>query len=572
MRSAITISKLNYKGETRVRVHHPFTEEQMKKLRTITGFTYTKTYHCWYLPYTKEAFTELKNNFDHINNVEHPPTAPDVLPQAKQPENANVSQNLHLLNEQVPILHAPSVSKQAKADDALSIIEVYVPYHPRAISQLRDLPQTRWHKQKKCWLVHATPENVAKLREYWGQEPINNVLRIETLDKFEYKFVKQPVVDGNTDVAVTAHPSDERFLMVHVPYTENCMRQIKLTRGRIFSKAYQCWLIPNSESSYKQTKANFEAIGKQVICNITLFGNCEYNSPLIKNHLQREHILSGLDVQNEKYIVDYVDALMLRGYSWQTIKEYKRYFAKFVKHFAATNPVNIEKSQIENYLIGLLSKGASCSAINGIVSAIKFYYETVLNTKPLYFSLPRPKPAQKLPNILAPSEVKQLFDVVQNQKHRCMLFVGYAAGLRVSEVVSLKIKDIDSKRMVINIRGAKGKKDRIVMLSETVLLALRDYVKVAKPKQWLFEGQFDEQYSERSLQTIFREARQRAGIKKEVTFHSLRHSFATHLLEAGTDLKLIQELLGHANISTTTRYTHVSTKNISNVVSPIDRL
>jgi len=110
------------------------------------------------------------------------------------------------------------------------------------------------------------------------------------------------------------------------------------------------------------------------------------------------------------------------------------------------------------------------------------------------------------------------------------------------------------------------------MLSETVLLALRDYVKADKPKQWLFEGQFDEQYSERSLQTIFREARQRAGIKKEVTFHSLRHSFATHLLEAGTDLKLIQELLGHANISTTTRYTHVSTKNISNVVSPIDRL
>lgn len=154
-----------------------------------------------------------------------------------------------------------------------------------------------------------------------------------------------------------------------------------------------------------------------------------------------------------------------------------------------------------------------------------------------------------------------------------MIYLAYSAGLRVSEVVNLKIKDIHSERMVINIKGAKGKKDRTVALSQGILELLRKYYVAYQPKNWLFEGQFDgEPYSIRSLQSIFHRAKNEAKILQDVTFHSLRHSYATHLHEAGTDIKLIQELLGHNDIKTTLRYTHVSNRTLANIKSPFDSL
>ncbi len=161
---------------------------------------------------------------------------------------------------------------------------------------------------------------------------------------------------------------------------------------------------------------------------------------------------------------------------------------------------------------------------------------------------------------------------VDNLKHKVMLLLGYAAGLRVSEVVGLRLKDIDSERMVINIKAGKNKKDRCVMLSAVLLDNLRLYYKAYRPTVWLFEGQHHDCYSTRSLQKIFQVAKQKAGIRKDVSFHSLRHSFATHLHEAGTDIRIIQELLGHSSSKTTERYTHVSNVVVQRVKSPLDNL
>jgi integrase/recombinase XerD len=175
--------------------------------------------------------------------------------------------------------------------------------------------------------------------------------------------------------------------------------------------------------------------------------------------------------------------------------------------------------------------------------------------------------------VLAISQVEKLFSNLENLKHKTMLFLAYSAGLRVSEVVNLKVKDIHSARMVINIKGAKGKKDRTVVLSEGILDLLRKYYSVYQPKDWLFEGQYKEEaYSTRSLQQIFHRAKNKAKIIQPVTFHSLRHSYATHLHERGTDIKIIQELLGHNDIQTTLRYTHVSNLTLEKVVSPFDQL
>lgn len=189
------------------------------------------------------------------------------------------------------------------------------------------------------------------------------------------------------------------------------------------------------------------------------------------------------------------------------------------------------------------------------------------------YEIKRPRKDKKLPVVLSKEEVAGILSSVENLKHRAILMLVYSAGLRVSEVVKLKLADIDNNRMLIHIKGAEGKKDRYAMLSKMALETLREYWGQYKPEQWLFEGvRKGRHLSTRTVEKILEHARERAGIIKAVTVHTLRHSFATHLLEAGTDLRYIQELLGHANSKTTEIYTHVSAKNIGQIKSPLDSL
>ena len=206
---------------------------------------------------------------------------------------------------------------------------------------------------------------------------------------------------------------------------------------------------------------------------------------------------------------------------------------------------------------------------------MKFYYEQVLGREKFFWEIPRPKKPLLLPKLLNEDELRKLFNALSNKKHKAMLFTAYSAGLRVSEVVNLKIADIDSQRMQIFIARAKGKKDRYVNLSPILLDILRKYLLDYKPrpKIYLFESeQTLGGYPTRTAQQIFANAKKKAGIKKEVGIHSLRHSFATHLLDKGTDIKYIKDLLGHFNIKTTERYLHVSKQQLINIVSPLDDL
>lgn len=190
----------------------------------------------------------------------------------------------------------------------------------------------------------------------------------------------------------------------------------------------------------------------------------------------------------------------------------------------------------------------------------------------MFFDIPRPKKQLILPKTLSVQEIKRLFRVTKNPKHLLMLKLCYGMGLRVSEIVNLKVSDIDSDRMQVLIQRAKGKKDRYVNLPKSVLESLREYYKIYKPKEYLFKGQYGGAYAKRSAQAVFKEAMQKAKINKQIGIHGLRHSYATHLLEMGTDISLIQKLLGHNNLKTTLLYTHVSDKNLAKVKSPLDNL
>ena len=272
-----------------------------------------------------------------------------------------------------------------------------------------------------------------------------------------------------------------------------------------------------------------------------------------------------------KVVEKYNNLLIQKRYSNNTIKTYCNYFKDFVVSFENDNLEGITIDQINSYILGLIeTKNISISQQNQRINSIKFYYEKVLGRQKQYYELHRPNKEHKLPKVLSKNEIKSILNSCINIKHKSILMLIYSAGLRRSELLNLTINDIDSERMVININCAKGMKDRISLLSEHLLELLRNYFKAYKPKKYLFEGQNGGKYSPTSVANILKKAALKAGIRKTVTPHMLRHSFATHLLEQGTDLRYIQDLLGHNSSKTTEIYTHVSKKAIDKIRNPVD--
>lgn len=264
--------------------------------------------------------------------------------------------------------------------------------------------------------------------------------------------------------------------------------------------------------------------------------------------------------------------LKLRNYSRKTLKAYRSCLCSFVRFFSPRHPRELSGKDIRKYLLYLIEEeGLSAGSINQVFNAIRFLYVELYKTPIVIDGIPRPLKDEKLPTILSQEEVVRILNSVQNLKHKTFLMLIYSAGLRVGESVSLKVTDIDSGRMLIHLHGAKGKKDRYTLLSEAALEQLRVYYRAYKPREYLFEGATGRIHiSERTVQHIFERAVVAAGIRKPVSVHSLRHSFATHLLESGVDLRYIQELLGHSRSETTEIYTHVSKKSLGKIVSPLD--
>ncbi len=265
--------------------------------------------------------------------------------------------------------------------------------------------------------------------------------------------------------------------------------------------------------------------------------------------------------------------LQIRGFSPNTVKQYVYCVRNLVKHFMRP-PDELTIEDINDFQLHLTKeRKVAWSTFNLYVFAIRVFFVETLKKDWAIAAIPYQKTGRKLPEILCGSELRALFKSVANIKHRAILMTVYSAGLRVSEVVHLQVSDIDSQRMVIRVDQGKGRKDRYVPLSEAVLPILRRYWKVARPADWLFPGQHQESpLSRSSVQRVFKTAKANARITKKVTVHSLRHSFATHLLEKGTDIRTIQRLLGHRSLSSTQLYTHVAKNYVNQAGSPLDAL
>lgn len=283
--------------------------------------------------------------------------------------------------------------------------------------------------------------------------------------------------------------------------------------------------------------------------------------------------LSAIHRVNQPHLKRYVEELQLKGYSQNTIRTYTTEFSQLLKSIKSMPVDELDSEKIRSYFLYCINvQKLKENVIHSRMNAVKFYFEQVLNRKKIFLEIPRPKKPSTLPKAISTQDIKKMLSVIENSKHQLLLKLCYGMGLRVSEIVNLKIVDIDSHRMQVLISGAKGKKDRYVVLPESVLDELRNYYLKYKPQQYLFEGKYGGQYSVRSVQMVFKNAMKLAKINKKVGVHSLRHSYATHLIEQGTDIRFVQDLLGHKDIKTTMIYTGLTDAAKRKIISPLDNM
>jgi len=345
-------------------------------------------------------------------------------------------------------------------------------------------------------------------------------------------------------------------IAVTVPYNSIYIKKLKDIKGHRWNPEKKCWFFPKSDNIIEQLIDIFKTE------NLWIDPSLKKEDKILFKDLRRE--------------------MVSRKYSRRTIKtyiHYNEYLLKFTLHrnscagFTSKEPTSITEEDIKDYLFHLVEeKKIATSTLNSAISALKFYYGAILKRK-FSYEIKRPRKDKKLPVVLSQEEVLKILSTVSNIKHKAILMLIYSAGLRVSEVVKLKPQDIDSQRRLVHIGNAKRRKDRYTLLSDTTLETLRNYWDKYKPKKWLFQSQDKEKHiTTRTVQRIFENACEKVEIRKDVSVHSLRHIFATHLLEQGTDLRYIQELLGHKSSKTTEIYTHVSNRNLKKIKSPLDNI
>ncbi|MBK8500336.1 MAG: site-specific integrase [Flavobacteriales bacterium] len=389
-----------------------------------------------------------------------------------------------------------------------------------------------------------------------------------------------------------AHGS-ERRIALRFPYDATLIDAARKL-GAKWSSTHRCWHTPNSPGQLQAIFAAFKGLAwvdmnglrKKAAATSTdrdtpWAGTAAKTPARSSNSIAAPRkpvsttslVVKALNLVQEQALADMRRKLEVARYSPRSIIVYVNAAKQLFLHFPHKHPNDIRTEDIEAFQHHLATeRKVSNSTLNQAVNAIRYYYMNVVGDARRVTFIERPRKEKKLPTVLSEEEVAALLRSVDNLKHRCILMLIYSAGLRLSELIGLERKDLAVERGQLIVRSGKGAKDRITLLSRKALVALDEYLIKYKPKRHLFEGPDDGPYSPRSVQVIFHRAREKAGITKPATVHTLRHSFATHLLEKGTDLRYIQALLGHSSSKTTEIYTHVSTKALGKIRSPLDDL
>jgi len=553
----MNLSKITHRNELRIRVDFPYNAEETARLKQIPDTRWSRTMKCWHVPYTKEVFEQLKELFPDVEYVETRHTT------SLQKERVTPTKKIELASKESDDISTKPKPSEIKSAITVTvypkIIELKIPKDEADIQFIRSFKYAKWNTNHFCWTVPNYGRNVDLLKSYFSKKNAE-ILDVETRHTVETQHTTslQPAFT-KTDFLVIN--TSNRTLRLYFVYNVEISKLLKKIPMCVWNSDRRCWEMPYSEKYLEQVKQ----IAAQFVLKFV------YHEEKKLKVLPRK---SKHDIENYRTCPqNYINKLTELRYSQNTIDVYTDMFTEFINHYEDTAIDDITEPMIMDFLLYLVNtRHVSTAYQNQSINAIKFYYERVMGGKRKIYNINRPREEQYLPEVLSSEEITKIINATENLKHKVVLMTIYSSGLRIGEAINLKIKDIDSARMQVRVEQGKGKKDRYTLLSVKNLELLRRYFLEYKPKFWLFEGANGEIYSKKSIQMILKKAVEKVGIKKHITVHTLRHSFATHLLEAGTDLRYIQSLLGHANSKTTEIYTHITTKGFDQIKSPLDNL
>lgn len=433
-----------------------------------------------------------------------------------------------------------------------------MPKNEADLDFVRSLRYSRWNGESYRWEIPNYPGNLDNIKRHFGDR-ISELT--ETLEPEPPK--EEIYIPEKGQVLII---KEKGSLKLHFLYHDELIKAVKQIPFYRWDVAQKHWILPFSPKYEQEIRQKIAELGLELVYREKTKSKSEKRAKL------------NTQVFTKTCPPEYIQKLQERRYSPQTLKAYSALFTEFINFFPNREVDDLEEKDIMDFSTHLvINRKVSSSYQNQAINAIKFYFEKVKGGPRKFYSIDRPQREKILPEVCSEEEVVSILKNTSNLKHRAILTTIYSAGLRISELINLKISHIDSNRMQIRVEQSKGKKDRYTLLSPKTLKLLREYIKEYRPNFYLFEGQGSAKetpvpYAARSIQAILKESAKKAGITKSISVHTLRHSFATHLLEHGTDLRYIQNLLGHESSKTTEIYTHVTTKGFDLIKSPLDKL
>lgn len=553
----ITLSKIQHNNADQILIQwsRESHREVFEKVNKIPGLKFTRTHGGWYLPCHARSYDIIKKlGFKIKIQGQKTGTAYN-----EKPKGDNTGQKPSAIHKQV-----------SPHDAGTTIIynndhfRVRFTYDEKIVAQIKKLARSYWHSKHRCWVVKANQFNLIELQQifnYWNPETFEGLKNLISAVEFPREVILYPI------------PESVKYIAVKLVGYQIDVAFIKSLSNRTYQKNFSRWLIPAHRPTIQRVIDHYQA--QDTIVTNRLPGNLDTYYHWEKDHSEKQQsLLKKYDEKLTSELRAYTDVMISQRYSWATIKAYTSSIVRFI-YYLGSFPIRQGTAQdVNRFIATIASKNVSYTEINRHCSAIKFYYEKVRYRPDFEIDkIKRPRGTKTIPKVLSKKQVSLMFGSLKNLKHLTMLYMLYNGGLRSGELIKLRLQDIQWDRSQVFIEGGKGKKDRIVMLGDVMKNMLQEYVEEYRPSYWLFEGQQkNTPYSANSLNQIVKRAAKHAGITQKVTTHTLRHCFATHLLESGTNIRLIQELLGHNDIKTTLVYTHISKMSVAAVQSPLDTL
>ena len=566
----IQIRKFYHRGDFQIGLYFGFENDLKLKAKSI-GAKWSQTHKCWYLLYNKNNYQQILLIFGEVEILKGENNPPPPEPAGIQHEIVHIAEAISELQPALPVEHKGQdpefAAKIVYKGSAGKYWILKVPYREDLVRKLKEIKGVFWNAKHQAFFVFRHVNTKIK---------IEALLDAGVLFPEDYFDAAQIIVNENTVIELDAYAADKRWMVLRCPKVPFLLEEVKRWQGSRYSPALEAYVLNATPSVFDNLQELANKLNIRVQSNLPQ-GYLRKSKAMNKKATQlrgmREALLKQVPVMMHTYTLAMIDYMYAMNYSANSIRNYVSAFNLFLRFNEYQSPDTLTEKQIVRHLAMKVEQGLSPASVNMVINALKFYFRTVLHRDNFEIKLPRPREEDKIPVVLTFDECSRIFSQVINPKHKLLLLLGYGAGLRRSEIVGLKWVDISFDEHKIFVRQSKGNKDRVVMLPYSIVAYLEDYRKLYPPDEWVFAGQYKgEALSTGTVQTVMRNAVEKAGLEKKASVHTLRHSFATHLLENGTDIRYIQQLLGHANIKTTMVYTHILPKAARKVISPLDRM